>query len=212
MAEQKPAEDVMAIPFFLDIASQPLLLSPWIKEAAVPKPKILRMKIPEQKQNNWCWAAVSVGIARAYLTSGKTQCGLATTLLSTVLKPLKCCPPKTADCDQPIYDLEKPLEPHHDKTHRPAAHRTFKFVKDEIDEGNPVAVRIDWGNGGSGHAVVISGYLEDRQGPSGHFYVWDPEWGDRKSWRFERFRDRFEDDGTWDVSYTTTGPSRVPFE
>jgi len=196
----------MGIPSFLSQGAVPLRSQPPAGGPALPVPKLLRVAVAKQDQTNWCWAAVSVGVAEAYGTVGKSQCGLASTFIAP-----HCCPPLRAACDHP-FGLELPLAPHHAASVPEHDQRTFQFVKDEIDQGRPIAVRIDRNHGGSGHAVVIGGYLVDASGISGHFYICDPQWGDRAPWRFEHFRDSFEQDGVWDISYKTTGPGPVPDE
>ncbi|HKS22754.1 MAG TPA: papain-like cysteine protease family protein [Thermoanaerobaculia bacterium] len=165
-------------------------------------PTVLRVQVAQQKRTNWCWAAVGLGIAQAYGTTGNPQqCDVA----GRVLAPLTCCP-YGVGCNDP-HELPPALDALEPHFVAPAiddpTHRTVAFIKAQIDDGHPVAVRIHRRHMGSGHFVVVSGYLES---PRGDFlWVCDPETGDRKHWPITLFTTNYLQDGFWHVSYRTTG-------
>jgi hypothetical protein len=165
---------------------------------------MLDVKLEKQDQDRWCWAAVSMGIANAYGDFAETQqCVVA----SRVLSPLLCCPKGKNDSCNVGQTLTTPLNTHLQAEINGAL--TFAFVKTNIDDGNPIAVRIGWGDGGNGHAVVISGYYEDESNQD--VYVCDPYLGGRGiGYVFEEFRDNWQQQGAWTFTYLTTGVTTVP--
>jgi hypothetical protein len=167
--------------------------------------KTLKVDLPEQGQDHWCWAAVSIGIAQAYgdTTFETQQCDVA----SRVLAPLKCCPEGFNDaCDVP-NPLSSALGSH--LSNEFASSATFELVKSSIEDGHPIAVRIGWGDGGAGHFVVISGYYED--GITQDVYVCDPYLGGGGiPYDFEEFRDNWQQQGNWTITFQTTGSQPVP--
>jgi hypothetical protein len=181
----------------------PLFTTFW-KGLAVHVPALLRVRVPRQEQKNWCWAAVASGVSEAYTGAAVRQCVIA----SGVTKK-KCCPNGSTACDK-----AKPLPAALGKNYRDRftdpAHRTPDFVKSHIDTGYPLGVRIHRRHSGSGHFVVISGYLE--VGGELDLYVCDPQYGTREPWRFDSFLRNYEQGGYWHHSYETTGAKRVPAE
>jgi hypothetical protein len=131
-----------------------------------------------QEENNWCWAAVAVGVSRHYATlnggsSTWTQCGLATDELHAELTqlglPTGCCPSKSnPGCDRAWY-LHTPLtRVGHYHGYRAGAPDFRTEVMTEIDARRPIAVRVEWPNSGTpplAHFVVISGYEDAAGGP-----------------------------------------------
>src|SRR3954466_8432973 len=96
----------MSIPELFSNQPQTLLLGvPHGVTAAPPEEIILDVTIPAQQQTNWCWAAVSVGIARAYHDNPPDQCTLATSILG---QGLHCCPIGEPKCNV-THTLEEPL-------------------------------------------------------------------------------------------------------
>ena len=161
--------------------------------------KILDVNVPRQAQDNWCWAAVSVGIRRAYEGSATLQCQVAT----QVLGQHPCCPAGVETFCNVQRPLVPALRPHFDGPVLDDGNsRQFEFVKHHIDRGHPLAVRLAWGEGGTGHFVVISGYHET--GDLKDVVVCDPYIGG-KGHRvpFEQFRSNYQQLGQWDLTYRT---------
>lgn len=170
------------------------------------KPKLLKVSVPQQEGIDWCWAAVARGLEYAYEGSAECQCEIASRVLGT-----ECCPPGDDDCCDTPQDLPCALGRHADGG--PSGIKAMKsaqFVKDQIDKGYPIAVRIEWSESGLGHFVVISGYFE----LFGFFYVYvcDPEGGLRSIWRLSRFITAYDNHGVWDLTFRTKGASPVAFE
>jgi hypothetical protein len=172
----------------------------WIKATR------LRLIVPSQEGNNWCWAAVAVGVEAAYEGMAECQCAVAARVVGT-----ECCPyGKQTGCDT-TQDLPCALGPHTNGLgSRDPSWKTDQFVKEQIVAGAPIAVRIEWSDNGGGHFVVISGYIR----VNGNFdvYVCDPEDGSRTPWRLSQFIRTYKGNGSWDISFKTKGTKPVPHE
>lgn len=152
----------------------------------------LDVDMEAQTQDQWCWAAVSVAVARHYQgDSTWTQCGLATAELG-----LGGCCTSAGPCNKPWY-LDRALTRvgHLDGIAGPLA---FADVVDELDDRQPLGVRIRW-RGGGGHFVLVDGYDAE----TGTVQVKDP-WGDETvTLSHAQLRDRYSGAGTWTHSYRT---------
>src|SRR5207302_6138384 len=80
--------------------------------------------------------------------------------------------------------------------------KTFPFVKELIDNGIPIAVKVGYLNT-VGHFVVISGYCV--MGTTPYIFVGDPQFGHRSREDFGAFLIRFRGAGFWDTTYVTQG-------
>jgi|GEM_PF-2381915 len=176
--------------------------------------KALQVTIPSQKMDNWCWAAVAVGISDAYHDPPISQC----TVASKVQK-IRCCskPPDRACTQEQPLSPGLSLEGHEhfveyldpDRT-APllVPHKGWAFLTDHIDRGLPVPVRIAFGTGhGYGHFVVVTGYQME---PSGlYLIVSDPE---NERWHFEltEFIAHFHGTGRWHTTYELKPAGVIP--
>jgi len=106
-----------------------------------------------QLESNWCWAAVSVSVDHYFSPlSTTTQCYVAGKVTG-----LDCCG-GVGDCDLPerledalqVVNINPVIDPP----------LTFDAVRQQIDAGRPVCVRIGWPDQQRGHFVVICGYRE----------------------------------------------------
>lgn len=175
-----------------------------VPQPEAPTQKILMASIPRFDQDNWCWAAVAVGVAQAYDRPAVPQCEVATsvTRLLTPSSTLKCCPKgSNAACDFP-RPLSFALKNQNVHDHF-NGDRTFDFVVSEIDHQRLVPVALVAGR--AGHAVVIAGYVKGGSGSENQLVVWDPTTGEREPVGFTEFRDRFLGKWSWSVTYVTTG-------
>lgn len=162
-------------------------------------PTVLSVLVSEQDRTNWCWAAVGLGVVTAYGTAGSAeQCNVAARVLNK-----RCCP-NGDGCNEP-WPLRCALTPHYANTVDTIGHQIIDYVKKHVDVGHPIAVRVHRRLSGSGHAVVIAGYLETTS--ENFLWICDPWSGKREPWSFDRFRLRYEQDGVWETSYETKGGS-----
>jgi hypothetical protein len=109
--------------------------------------------LEKQSQDKWCWAAVSVSVARYFLPlSPLTQCRVAL----AVTGKTDCCGSGRADCNDP-GDLEDALKAVGRWRETRKGVLTFEEIQQQIDAFTPVCVRIGW-RGGGGHFVIVYGY------------------------------------------------------
>jgi hypothetical protein len=120
-------------------------------------------EMERQQRSNWCWAAVSVSIARFFEEdSERKQCGIA-----GALRGLPCCQEFSRPCNRPdslrralveVGRLDSMLE-------HPVK---FDAIQKQIDEQLPVCVRFEWQGGpfrSFGHFAAIRGYDVSAKGP-----------------------------------------------
>jgi len=163
---------------------KPRSLKGFAAAAAPPVPAKPIAKFPMRKQElpNWCWAAVSSGVATARSTA-RSQCQVATLyagksqdpIVNTALKKAPCCPPSLkvdtwAYLNEVLDLLGLTRVPIRAIT---AGDGTAAQAKADLAKGRPVPIRIDWNDGaGSGHFIALVG-SETRAGAQA-FLVYDP--------------------------------------
>lgn len=155
--------------------------------------------IEPQEQQNWCWAAVGVSIARFYDPSlAETQCKLANRSLGRN----DCCADGASDpgkCDRPWY-LQNVLQLNDNLESVSAGRLSFGAVQTEIGNGSPLGSRIGW-SGGGGHFAVITGW---RLGESGVEYIdiADPIFLNSQI-AYAEYASSYQSGGDWTHSYRT---------
>jgi hypothetical protein len=141
----------------------------------------LEFPLQLQKQDNWCWAAISVSVDHFFNPASPwEQCRLAGAELG-----LDCCQDgSTERCNQ-VRRLDPPLTRVGRLRERPIPRPlTMDEIREEIDGGRPVCARIQWRDGG-GHFVLISGYEVTPRGVT-VLTIDDPAF-DRSRVKFEKF-------------------------
>jgi hypothetical protein len=159
----------------------------------------LAFRIEPQRQTNWCWAAVSVSVARFYdPASSWTQCAVADRAWSRQ----DCCGTEGSDertCNQDWF-LDSALEITRCLVGMEQRAFTFDEVLGEIGRGAVVGCRVEW-SGGRGHFMVIVGW---RIGDRGKRYIdiADPIYLDTQI-VFDEFARHYHGGGDWTHSYRT---------
>jgi Papain-like cysteine protease AvrRpt2 len=164
-----------------------------------------------QKASQWCWAAVTVSVARFYSAASPwQQCKLAGEVLCRT-----CCggseecmaDDHPSGCDQPylVYHPLGVVGHLHEIRAAPiplwAAPDTLT-IQGEVDAERPVVCRIGWKDGG-GHFVVLYGY--DRSGTEPLVHVADPvnEENGVSTYNLREFTEAYRGRGVWTHTYTT---------
>jgi len=150
----------------------------------------IEFEMEDQLRSNWCWAAVTASVERFF--SGQSelrQCGVAHAELN-----LRCCEEPERRCNQ-VLKLDLPLKRiGRLRGEAIKAILTFPEIRQEIDKGLPVGVRIGW-RGGGGHFVIISGYdLTPTQ--KNMLIVDDPKFKQSRV-PYERLVSRYQGVGEW---------------
>jgi hypothetical protein len=159
--------------------------------------------VPQQLQTEWCWAAVSCGVAAFYGPSQWTQCSIA----SAELAPLNCCGSDgPGACNQPWY-LDRALTRVGHFDHMTAETSAFPGVQTEIGGRRPLGCRIAWAGGGA-HFVALGGWSVAADGSS-YVSVCDPFYGPVQK-KYDDFVSAYMTSGdSWTHSYYTTGAMTV---
>ena len=150
--------------------------------------------VPHQEQDNWCWAAVSVGVDSCYGGGNWTQCRLAGAELG-----LGCCStPFPNGCDAPFY-LDRSLTGVGRFDRYVHGSAVYSTVQTEIGARRPLCCRIQWSVGG--HFVAISDWSIDAKGTE-YVGVQDPDNG----YNFQtlsEFTNSYRSAGNWSDTYFT---------
>jgi hypothetical protein len=156
----------------------------------------LAFQMEPQQQTEWCWAAVTSSIDH-YFNSASTwsQCLLA----NNQLQQTTCCANGgSAQCNCPWY-LDRSLSLVNRLRSYVQGVASFTGVQQEINNNDPLGVRIGW-TGGGGHFVVIDGY--DDSTATDYVLVADPIWGVSQV-PYTVFMSNYRGNGTWTHSYYT---------
>lgn len=164
--------------------------------------KQLTFDMEAQTQSNWCWAATSKSVSHYYwFLSRWTQCRIANAELGLT----GCCDdPVPGPCNVPWY-LDRALT----RTSNFVSITgtvSFSTVRDEIDAGRPVGVRVGW-SGGGGHFMCIYGYswVVGQE----YFDIDDPIYG-KSHLSVADFSTNYQGSGTWTHTYFTKSGFRLP--
>jgi hypothetical protein len=154
----------------------------------------LAVSVPLQEQGQWCWAAITVGVAVWYdAASTWTQCRVVGATLGT-----ECCAtPDCFECDQQWYLHEALAVVRHGAGWGDGPLAAPSLVK-ELKRKNPVGARIDW-NDGTGHFVLVTGFDPN----SGEVTVEDPARG-RLTMHYDVLASAYLDRGSWSHYYLLT--------
>jgi Papain-like cysteine protease AvrRpt2 len=153
---------------------------------------------PSQEKLNWCWAAVASTIAGYYFpTMPINQDAVA----REVLGPPCSATGSGCDVQADLGEVFDKLNAGHGNPMRKnvlARALTFQEVRDFIDAGVPICVRIEW-LGGGGHFVIVTGYSVSDTGVN-WVDVSDPFYGDSLL-PFDFFSAQYRFVGHWTDSY-----------
>ncbi|HTQ20660.1 papain-like cysteine protease family protein [Mycobacterium sp.] len=164
--------------------------------SGLPDMQLLNFSVPLQQESNWCWAAVSTGVAHYYdSASTVTQCQVVNQQLSRN----DCCRnPGSSSCN--VYGfLDQALTyvGHFVSLELQAA--TYAQIVEQIAVGRPPCIRITWAGGGA-HFIGVSGCE-----PSNMLWVNDPTVvGPTLVSRAALTGGNYQGSGTWADTYFTS--------
>jgi len=165
--------------------------------AAPPPPTVLlAFTIHTQEQTNWCWAAVATSVALHFdFTWSLRQCEL----VDHELQQTNCC--QDGGCSKCNVErrLSRALIRTGNLRQMESRPMTFKELQAAMLEKAPMCARVEW-QGGSGHFVVISGYVA----LSGVQYVTiEDSLTGQSQYEFQEFLTRYEGSGRCTHAYWT---------
>ena len=156
--------------------------------------------IQRQEQDMWCWDAASVSVAKFYDANSAWTQG---TLAGEELNRNDCVvrPGEVSPCNQGRWPDTALVRIGHWDGNRAGA-LTSAELGAWLARRAPVVVNIDWPDPAGGHIVVLHG-RSVRDGVE-WVKVADPWEGNSQIlMRYDDFRNRYPDRGTWTVSYKT---------
>ena len=156
-------------------------------------------QMQEQEADQWCWAAVAVSVANFIKPNPDLcQCKLAARAFGI---PGGCSgTPPPAACNRPLGLIRALNELSLHSGDPIVGPISFDHVRDTIDSGWPVPVRIVWDdNPGNAHFVVITGYSVATSGAP-CVQVDDPFYG-RSLVDYDTFVTSYHGSGSWERTY-----------
>jgi hypothetical protein len=163
---------------------------------ALPPRHSIGVTVEDQIGDNWCWAAVSVGI-RNSLGFGPViqQCDL----VKIQLGHSDCCTVPVPDpCDQP-HQLEIALANAAIPADNFSGSLTFSDLQDRIANDRPVCCAIQWASGAF-HFVQVDGYIAN--GPRGDEVIVNDSAGPGGRMAYDTLVNNYGvDAGTWVWTY-----------
>ncbi len=138
----------------------PSVTSGGMRAPSAPTWLKLPFTLQEQLGINWCWAAVSQGVAEFYGIGSWTQCEIAS---RTLPGSRNCCTatPRGGPCDETYY-LHEALTTVGHLGGPPTGPLSATEIQAQLQQNRPIGVRIRW-QSGRGHFIVLTGYLDGRR-------------------------------------------------
>ena len=164
------------------------------------------LEVPRQQLERWCWAAIACGIGKYYEKGSWTQAQIASKVLGIDCERFEQDETIKQEADT-VTRLDKALKVAGCYSHWSPGKPQFDRVKFEINQGRPLAARIEWFTG-SAHYAVIHGYDES----SASVLVADPMHGSSEH-PLEHFPARYLLGGAWtETFWTRHSKSTIPAE
>lgn len=126
---------------FIDLNAQSIL-----KDA-------LDVKEVPQEQSNWCWAASTAMVLNYYNSTNYKSCDIASKYFQTNT----CNNPSSYNRTNSMLNLKSIYNNEGVYFEEYDAKFAWISIRDEIDKGNPLVIRVENSNG-EGHDLVIFGY------------------------------------------------------
>ncbi|MCW3086420.1 MAG: hypothetical protein JWP12_3786 [Bacteroidetes bacterium] len=158
----------------------------------------LQFTMQFQAQSNWAWSAVASSVS-AFYGGNTTQCELANWAFA---QNTCCVNGSSSTCNRP-YSISDALQYLKTLLALQQNALTPDKIKQEIDAGRPVVVRLRWVSGQSSHCVVITGY--DDNGYEPIIFVSDSALGNSVL-TFNNFPANYHGGATWVSTCLTKKP------
>jgi hypothetical protein len=173
--------------------------SAWSSLGCILVSPVVYLGLSEQHQleTEWCWSASTVSITLYYNPAAPwTQCSL----VNTDFHQTTCCIDGSSnECNQSGYPDQALTTTGHllsTAMNKP----TLQTVMNELENGCPVSINIQW-NGGGGHNPVTDGY-DNRDTANPTLDIQDP-WYGPSTQDFNSFPGSYNGGASWYESYFT---------
>jgi hypothetical protein len=184
-----------------------LRLAPEAKtEVLMKSVAVMRFEVEKQKRGNWCWAAVTNSLLRFFNSDHElTQCDIVKECFSLAKgyeTETDCCQhARRQECNR-TFKLVDALDIVGLLFSRCNYALSLDEIRDQINRGVPVGVRIGW-RGGGGHFVVITAV--GPPDPKGDNHTWvrvaDPKDPAAAFITYRALKNRYKGEGKWTHSY-----------
>lgn len=167
----------------------------------------ITFSIEQQKQDQWCWAAVALSICRFYSDHHwRGQCDLVNDIFSDIRGNSDCCQNgDTFPCNM-TWSLRDVLSTSHHLALPVRGIVSFGGLMQEIEVGQrPVAARIMFSDLNTAHYIVLVGCAQTLDGKQ-WVKVADPSMatGNTTSIEYSTILANYRPGAIWDESYFTT--------
>jgi hypothetical protein len=159
--------------------------------------------IDQQKNTQWCWAAVAVSICRYYKDNRwPQQCALVNDIFVPIRGSTDCCQNSDFPCDTP-WALDEVLS---QSNHLGQSFGVVGFgqLNREITANRPIGVRINFGGILGFHFIILAGAFVTQDGTQ-MVKVADPSLasGNINSIQYDTLTDDYKPGAIWDQTYFT---------
>ena len=174
-------------------------------DVLVKAASVMRFEIEQQKRGNWCWAAVTNSLLSFFDSeNGMTQCEIVKECFSVTPgyeTATDCCQHSgRTECNRD-YELDQALDLMQLRASCCNYPLTLDEIREQINQGVPVAARIAW-RGGGRHFVVITAVVTD---PKDDNQTWlrvaNPKDQAASYISYQTFVTRYQGSGEWTHSY-----------
>lgn len=154
----------------------------------------LGLRMQQQLEDEWCWAAVSTSLALFFQPSSPwTQCEV----VNAELGQTTCCQDGGSSlCNQP-WDLTKALQLVRHWLDDFEEEPSVSGIAEQLTMRRPVCLCINW-TGGGGHFVSVDGIDEK----AGQLHIADPLFGPSYV-AYDGFPASYQGGGIWGWTYLT---------
>jgi hypothetical protein len=174
-------------------------------EALVRSVSVMRFDLQMQQQSNWCWAAVTTSLLNFFDPDNTlTQCQVVKECFSQTdfETETDCCRrPKSNDCNR-VFKLVDALDSMGLLSNRCNYPLSLDEIREQIQSGAPVALRIEWKKGG-GHFVLITAIGPPDPKSEGQTWlrVSDPKDQAASYITYNALKTRYKGNGKWTHTY-----------
>ena len=167
---------------------------------------VMRFEIEKQRRGNWCWAAVTNSLLSFFdAANERTQCDLVKECFGRSKEhktETNCCEfSRRKECNR-TFKLVDALDNMGLSSSRCNYPLSLSEIREQINQGAPVGVRIGWKSGG-GHFVVITAV--GPPDPRGESHTWlriaDPKDPAASYLTYRTLKSRYKGEGSWTHSY-----------
>lgn len=163
--------------------------------------------IEHQKQDQWCWAAVTISICKSYSDPAwQQQCDLVNQIFAPIRGGTDCCQDGGSNSCNMSWSLSDALSTVGHLAPPVQGVVSFEDLNEEIEVNQrPVAIRVMFADLNTAHFIVLVGCEQTAEGGQ-WVKIADPSGtaGNITSIEYSALLDNYRPSALWDESYFTT--------